>query len=216
MTDSPAGEPTRGQGVPKQEPKRVLERYDPARRQPEASWVPERARWRKLGIAVDKVERILTHATQQRCHHDDLLLVSANPEKQRRRFRKRARDLKRWAKQARPFILDLVGSVDSPYYGDRLLAQQLEAHHDRFLASTPGPPLPSKARHRPGEPWLAKPVVQLAHLLLPAVRDLKRAREIIYKAFALQGHDDVVTASKIDHILRAAGVRIGRRGKQTP
>ena len=123
------------------------------------------------------------------------------------------RDAKSALKAATP-LLGLLKTATTDegelFFGD--LGEQVERSVQMYI-ETRRPMLPA---HRPDEPWLTKGVLRLARPLRASGRSWRETIRGLHRIFTLAGHDDIVTAEQIRHIIRKERGRDSTFGSDGP
>ncbi len=183
-----------------------------------SAWDREEAWWVSIGLEPRIVHAILIEAGQARSDYESKLHGERDPRHadvpnddpggphpgwqgpEKRRY------ILRLLRDSKPLVEFLKTERDgrgNRFFSDLgdVLEDRLKAYQRRYLLDRrPRPRLP---RHRPGEPWLARSVVQLAELFHDiGTQSWSRTVKGIFDALVLAGHGDVVSHEKVKHLLR--------------
>jgi hypothetical protein len=154
--------------------------------------------WTNLGINTGALLLDLQGASIERRSYEKQLRSRTDPD-----GAAEIRTAMRTLKRAAPLIRLLKTEPDDEvggelFFGD--LGETIECAVKNYLDRR-HPKIPA---HRPGDPWLRKPVISLARVLHAHRVSRRRSIREIHKLLVLAGHSDVATQHKIRHIIRGA------------
>ncbi len=181
-----------------------LIKRDPGRWEKELKW------WRGLGINTGLLLVALEGSGVGRRIYEDQLQARID-----RSTDEEIRHARYALKRAEPLIrlLKTELALDGPpdlFFGD--LGEEVERSVQTYI-ETRRPTLPA---HRPDEPWLRKGVLRLARPLRASGQSWGETFRALHRIFTLAGHDDIVTAEKIRHIIRKERRRDSTFGSDGP
>jgi hypothetical protein len=177
------------------------------------SWEKELKWWSGIGIDTVLLRVALDGSGVGRSIYEDQLQARID-----RSTDEEIRHARYALKRAGPLIrlLKTKWALDGPpdlFFGD--LGEEVERSVQTYI-ETRRPALPA---HRPDEPWLIKGVLRLARPLRASGQSWRETYRALHRIFTLAGHDDIVTAEKIRHIIRNERKRdstFGSDGPATP